>query len=146
MKVWMLETDRGHFEPRALHGLYVNRDAVIGAIKEMLGDCTIHDCRDGAIRASKTAGYWNLYASMHEVNGMRVWGASDYRYEVKWREEDGAFVATVKEFKLLSAHADTMVKAMDEIVEVVGCVLDDLAMHGDPAPVPHYLVSGEVSS
>ena len=126
--------------------MYVNRDAVIRAIKERLGECTIHNCRNGAIRASKKGGNWNMYASAHEVKGMRSWAPGDYDYEVKWSEEDGVFVARVKEFAPLWAHGDTMVDAMDTIIEYVGDELDDMAMRGNPAPVPLKFVSGEVSS
>ena len=62
--------------------------------------------------------------------------ANEYQYSVVWSDEDGAFVGRVVEFPSLAAHGKTLEKALHEINQVVGFVLEDLAESGEPIPEP----------
>ena len=62
--------------------------------------------------------------------------AQEYSYSVAWSEDDGVFVARVIEFPSLAAHGGTQEKALREIRDVVGYVLEDLAAEGEEIPVP----------
>lgn len=60
----------------------------------------------------------------------------DYAYRVWWSQEDDAYVATVAEFPSLSCIEETQAEAFFGIVDIVGCVLEDIAAAGEVAPTP----------
>lgn len=60
----------------------------------------------------------------------------DYAYRVWWSQEDEAYIATVAEFPSLSCVEETQADAFFGIVDIVGCVLDDMAAAGEAAPAP----------
>lgn len=60
----------------------------------------------------------------------------DYAYRVWWSQEDGAYIATVAEFPSLSCVEETQADAFFGIVDIVGCVLEDMAAAGETAPTP----------
>ena len=60
--------------------------------------------------------------------------ATHYTYRVAWSVEDGEHVATVAEFPSLSWLAPTPVEALAGLANVVGNVLADLAVSGEPIP------------
>lgn len=62
--------------------------------------------------------------------------AQEYSYSVVWSEEDGVFVARVTEFPSLAAHGGSQEKALREIRNVLGFVLEDLAAEGEEIPIP----------
>ena len=62
--------------------------------------------------------------------------ATHYTYRVAWSVEDGEHVATVAEFPSLSWLAPTPVEALAGLANVVGDVLADLAVSGEPIPEP----------
>lgn len=62
--------------------------------------------------------------------------AEEYSYSVAWSEEDDAFVGRVVEFPSLAAHGSTQGKALREIRNVVGYVLEDLVAEKEPIPEP----------
>lgn len=60
----------------------------------------------------------------------------EYTFNVAWSEDDKAFIGRVVEFPSLSAHGATLEKALKEIRNVVGYVLDDLSAEGERIPEP----------
>ena len=62
--------------------------------------------------------------------------AEEYSYNVSWSAEDGVFLGRVTEFPSLAAHGSTQEKALREIRNVVGYVLEDLAAGAEEIPVP----------
>lgn len=60
----------------------------------------------------------------------------DYAYRVWWSQEDGAYIATVAEFPSLSCVEETQADAFFGIVDIVGCVLEDMAAAGETVPAP----------
>lgn len=62
--------------------------------------------------------------------------AEDYSYSVAWAEADQCFFGRVTEFPSLSAFAATQIAALQEINEVVGFVLEDMAKAGEAIPEP----------
>jgi predicted HicB family RNase H-like nuclease len=62
--------------------------------------------------------------------------AEEYSYTVAWSDDDSAFIGRVSEFPSLAAHGSTQEKALREIRNVVGYVLDDLAAEKEPMPEP----------
>jgi len=61
--------------------------------------------------------------------------ASRYTYRVSWSAEDGEFVATCREFPLLSWLASSEVEALEGLVDTLRDTLADMAQHGEEAPV-----------
>ncbi|MEK7485303.1 MAG: type II toxin-antitoxin system HicB family antitoxin [Planctomycetota bacterium] len=59
-----------------------------------------------------------------------------YSYQVMWSEDDNAFLASVAEFPLLSAHGNSPEKALKEIHFVVSEVTTDLEESGESIPQP----------
>lgn len=59
-----------------------------------------------------------------------------YSYQVNWSEEDNAFVASVAEFSLLSAHGNSPEKALKEIQFVVSEVVAELQQNKEEIPPP----------
>src|SRR5215204_1180542 len=62
--------------------------------------------------------------------------AEQYSFNVAWSEVDGTFVSRVNEFPSLAAHGGSQEKALREIRNLVGFVLEDLATAGEQIPVP----------
>ena len=62
--------------------------------------------------------------------------SEEYLYSVAWSDDDAAFIGRVAEFPSLAAHGATLEKALHEINQVVGFVLEDLAESGEPSPEP----------
>lgn len=62
--------------------------------------------------------------------------AEQYLYSVGWSNEDEAFIARVAEFPSLAAHGNTQEEALQEIKEVVGFILKDLAESKEAIPEP----------
>ena len=60
----------------------------------------------------------------------------DYAYSVVWSEADQAYLGRVAEFASLAAHGASPVAALQEIIAVVGYVLEDLAESGEDIPPP----------
>jgi predicted HicB family RNase H-like nuclease len=60
----------------------------------------------------------------------------EYSYTVAWSDEDEAFIARVLEFPSLAAHGSTQEKALREIRNVVGYVIEDLTASREPIPEP----------
>lgn len=59
-----------------------------------------------------------------------------YTYRVSWSPEDGEFVATVIEFRLLSWLAPDPTEALRGLRALVAEVVDDLRASGEPVPEP----------
>lgn len=59
-----------------------------------------------------------------------------YEYRVRWSDEDDLFIGSVTEFPLLSSHGETYMEALDEIVSVVGFVVEEMAQQGADFPTP----------
>ena len=62
--------------------------------------------------------------------------SEQYRYTVFWTEPDAAYIGTVTEFPSLSAVADTLEAALQEIKIVVETVLADMAEDSEIPPAP----------
>lgn len=62
--------------------------------------------------------------------------ADKYTYQIGWSQEDGQFVATVREFPSLSWLDDTRTDAEKGILSLVEEVLADLLENGEPIPQP----------
>ena len=62
--------------------------------------------------------------------------AEVYSYSVAWSDDDGAFIGRVIEFPSLAAHGRTQEKALREIRNVVGYVIEDLTAESEEIPVP----------
>lgn len=60
----------------------------------------------------------------------------EYSFNVMWSEQDRVFIGHVLEFPSLAAHGSTPEKALREIRNVVGYVLEDLAAAGENIPAP----------
>ena len=60
----------------------------------------------------------------------------DYAYRVWWSQEDAAYIATVAEFPSLSCVEKTQADAFFGIVDIVGCVLEDMVASGESIPAP----------
>lgn len=60
----------------------------------------------------------------------------DYAYSVTWSEEDEAHVGRVAEFVSLTSHGVSPAAVLQEITEVVRCVLEDLVESGEEIPPP----------
>lgn len=61
--------------------------------------------------------------------------ASDYTYSVFFSEEDGAFVATVAEFPLLSCVEDDQLSALAGLVDLVDSALQEDELQEPPIPL-----------
>lgn len=59
-----------------------------------------------------------------------------YTYTVLWSEEDRAYIGRVAEFPSLAAHGSSHLAALQEILQVVGFVLEDLTEAGEAIPPP----------
>ena len=59
-----------------------------------------------------------------------------YTYRIEWSEEDNCHIARCLEFPSLSAHGDTIEKALKEIKFVVNESIEWLKEDGDPVPEP----------
>jgi predicted RNase H-like HicB family nuclease len=77
-----------------------------------------------------------LEAEKNEESEPTMPDATHYTYRVAWSVEDGEHVATVAEFPSLSWLAPTPVEALAGLANVVGDVLADLAVSGEPIPEP----------
>jgi predicted RNase H-like HicB family nuclease len=62
--------------------------------------------------------------------------SSKYEYSVWWSEEDGEYVATCVEFPSLSWLDEDREAALRGIVSLVGGVVEDLTLEGEPIPEP----------
>jgi predicted RNase H-like HicB family nuclease len=62
-----------------------------------------------------------------------------YTYRLEWSEEDGCHIARCLEFPSLSAHGDTMEKALAEIRFVVSETIKWLHEDGEAVPEPFWL-------
>ncbi|HEX8723257.1 MAG TPA: hypothetical protein VF736_21745 [Pyrinomonadaceae bacterium] len=62
--------------------------------------------------------------------------AAHYTYEVAWSEEEGAFIAQVKEFPSLEARAPSRGAALRALKSVVYAVAKDLADSGAESAKP----------
>jgi predicted RNase H-like HicB family nuclease len=59
-----------------------------------------------------------------------------YTYRIEWSGEDNCHIARCLEFPSLSAHGDTIEKALKEIKFVVNESIEWLKEDGDPIPEP----------
>lgn len=66
----------------------------------------------------------------------RAYHAGDYAYSVMWSEADQAYIGRVAEFASLAAHGDSPSTALQEIIGVVGSVLEELTESGEAIPPP----------
>ena len=60
--------------------------------------------------------------------------AAEYTYEVTWSQEEGAFIARVKEFPALEARAASRGGALRALKSVVYAVAKELAESGAEFP------------
>lgn len=59
-----------------------------------------------------------------------------YTYRIEWSEEDQVHIARCLEFPSLSAHGDTIEKALKEIKFVVGETIKWMEEESEPIPEP----------
>jgi len=59
-----------------------------------------------------------------------------YTYEARWSEEDRAFIARVREFPSLEAHADSRGGSIRALKSVIATVVKDLVECGEDVPAP----------
>ena len=59
-----------------------------------------------------------------------------YTYRVTWSEEDGEHVALCAEFPSLSYLAEKPTNALQGLVKMVGEVVVDMEINGEPIPDP----------